>query len=46
MLKSSFLLVVNDCIFGIIEFLNNMQDRLITLSKNIQQKVNSELEEM
>ena len=46
MLKSSFLLVVNDCIFTIIEFLNNMQDSLIKLTKNIQQKVNSELEEM
>ena len=46
MLKSSFLLVVNDCIFVIIEFLNNMQDSLIRLTKNIQQKVNSELEEM
>ena len=46
MLKSSFLLVVNDCIFVIIEFLNNMQDRLITLSKNIQNKVSREMEEM
>ena len=46
MIKSSFLLVVNDCIFTIIEFLNNMQDSLIKLTKNIQQKVNSELEEM
>ena len=46
MLKSSFLLVVNDCIFVIIEFLNNMQDRLITLSKNIQNKVSKEMEEL
>ena len=46
MLKSSFLLVVNDCIFVIIEFLNNMQDRLIKLSKNIQDKVTREMEEM
>ena len=46
MIKSTFLLVVNDGIFVIIEFLNNIQDRLIRLTKNIQQKVNSELEEM
>ena len=46
MLKSSFLLVINDGIFVIIEFLNNMQDRLITLSKNIQVKVSKEMEEM
>ena len=46
MLKSSFLLVVNDGIFVIIEFLNNMQDRLIKLSKNIQEKVSKEMEEM
>ena len=46
MLKSSFLLVVNDCIFVIIEFLNNMQDRLIRLSKNIQEKVTREMEEL
>ena len=46
MLKSCFLLVVNDCIFVIIEFLNNMQDRLIKLSKNIQDKVTREMEEM
>ena len=46
MIKSTFLLVVNDGLFVIIEFLNNMQDRLITLSKNIQEKVNTELEEM
>ena len=46
MLKSSFLLVVNECIFVIIDFLNNMQDRLITLSKNIQERVSKEMEEM
>ena len=46
MLKSSFLLVVNDCIFVIIEFLNNMQDRLISLTKNIQEKVSKEMEEL
>ena len=46
MIKSTFLLVVNDGIFVIIEFLNNIQDSLIRLTKNIQQKVNSELEEM
>ena len=46
MLKSSFLLVVNDCIFVIIEFLNNMQDSLITLSKNIQERVSKEMEEL
>ena len=46
MIKSSFLLVVNDCIFVFIEFLNNMQDRLITLSKNIQEKVSKEMEEL
>ena len=46
MLKSSFLLVVNDCIFVIIGFLNNMQDRLITLSKNIQERVSKEMEEL
>ena len=46
MLKSSFLLVINDGLFVIIEFLNNMQDRLITLSKNIQERVSKEMEEM
>ena len=46
MLKSSFLLVVNDCIFVIIDFLNNMQDKLIRLSKNIQEKVSKEMEEL
>ena len=46
MIKSSFLLVVNDCIFVFIEFLNNMQDRLIRLTKNIQEKISSELGEM
>ena len=46
MLKSSFLLVVNDGIFVIIEFLNNMQDSLIKLSKNIQEKVSKEMEEI
>ena len=46
MLKSSFLLVVNDCIFVIIEFLNNMQDRLISLTKNIQERVSKEMEEL
>ena len=46
MLKSSFLLLVNDCIFVIIEFLNNMQDRLIKLTKNIQEKVSKEMEEL
>ena len=46
MLKSSFLLVVNDCIFVIIEFLNNMQDRLIILCKNIQERVSKEMEEL
>ena len=46
MLKSTFLLVVNDGIFVIIEFLNNMQDTLIRLSKNIQEKVTREMEEM
>ena len=46
MIKSSFLLVVNDCIFTIIEFLNNMQDSLIRLTKNIQDKVTREMEEM
>ena len=46
MIKTSFLLVVNDCIFVIIEFLNNMQDSLIRLTKNIQSKVANEMEEM
>ena len=46
MIKSSFLLVVNDCIFVIIDFLNNMQDRLIKLTKNIQEKVSKEMEEL
>ena len=46
MIKSSFLLVVNDCIFTIIEFLNNMQDRLIRISKNIQERVSKEMEEL
>ena len=46
MFKSTFLLVVNDCIFTIIEFLNNMQDRLIRLTKNIQEKISSEMEGM
>ena len=46
MIKSSFLLVVNDCIFTIIEFLNNIQDSLIRLTKNIQDKVTREMEEM
>ena len=46
MIKSTFLLVVNDCIFVIIEFLNNMQDSLIRLSKNIQERVSKEMEEL
>ena len=46
MIKSTFLLVVNDGIFVIIEFLNNIQDRLIRLTKNIQDKVTREMEEM
>lgn len=46
MIKSSFLLVVNDGIFVIIEFLNNMQDRLIKLTKNIQERVSKEMEEL
>ena len=46
MLKTSFLLVVNDGLFVIIEFLNNMQDKLIRLSKNIQERVSKEMEEM